>query len=52
MAGVSIRHAEPDDAEALSRLLAGPNAISGTHCSFTLRAGRYADAFSMARLVP
>ena len=48
---MTLRHAEPDDAEALSRA-AGPNAISGTHCSFTLRAGRYADAFPMARLVP
>lgn len=30
MAEVTIRHAEPADAEALSRLFAEPNAISGT----------------------
>ena len=30
MAGVSVRHAEPQDAEAVHRILAGPRAAAGT----------------------
>src|SRR5918996_5073427 len=30
MANVSVRHAEPDDAQAIHRILSGPQAIAGT----------------------
>jgi hypothetical protein len=30
MANVSIRHAEPNDASAIHRILSGPRAIAGT----------------------
>jgi L-phenylalanine/L-methionine N-acetyltransferase len=30
MANVSVRHAEPDDAQAIHRILSGPRAIAGT----------------------
>jgi putative acetyltransferase len=30
MANVSVRHAEPDDAPAIHRILSGPRAIAGT----------------------
>jgi len=50
MVDVSVRHAEPDDYEAIHRIFSGARVIEGTHRRYAFRNGEYVDAYSMARI--